>query len=261
MRQTRASALTSPTKDEPLASASLAMLRGPLRPDLIRDELLCEIFATTAARQPTAPALVTAEGRLTYEEVDAQAEVLARSLLQKGARPGRVVGLWLPRGPKLLIAQIAIAKTGAAWLPFDADAPSERVALCLSDAEAWGLITDETFAAKITPSCPVWTYAVLSTESLQAYIDQKIDARMLGARPEDPAYLIYTSGTTGTPKGIVITSRNICHYLRAANEVYGIAASDTVFQGASVAFDLSMEEIWIPYLVGAALFVADAEMM
>ncbi|MCL2384655.1 MAG: amino acid adenylation domain-containing protein, partial [Alphaproteobacteria bacterium] len=237
------------------------MLRGPLRPDLIRDELLCEIFATTAARQPTAPALVTAEGRLTYEEVDAQAEVLSRSLLQKGARPGRVVGLWLPRGPKLLIAQIAIAKTGAAWLPFDADAPSERVALCLSDAEAWGLVTDETFAAKITPSCPVWTYAVLSTESLQAYADQKIDARMLGARPEDPAYLIYTSGTTGTPKGIVITSRNICHYLRAANEVYGIAASDTVFQGASVAFDLSMEEIWIPYLVGAALFVADAEMM
>ena len=91
--------------------------------------------------------------------------------------------------------------------------------------------------------------------------DTRVDARALGARPEDPAYLIYTSGSTGTPKGIVITGRNICHYLRAANEVYGVAGSDVVFQGASVAFDLSMEEIWIPYLVGATLLVATAEMM
>ena len=68
--------------------------------------------------------------------------------------------------------------------------------------------------------------------------------------------MIYTSGSTGMPKGIVITGRNICHYLRAANDLYRITAADVVFQGASVAFDLSMEEIWIPYLVGASLFVA-----
>ena len=65
--------------------------------------------------------------------------------------------------------------------------------------------------------------------------------------------MIYTSGSTGTPKGIVITGRNICHYLRSANETYKIDKSDIVFQGASIAFDLSMEEIWIPYLVGATL--------
>ncbi len=89
----------------------------------------------------------------------------------------------------------------------------------------------------------------------------KVDARVLGATPDHPAYLIYTSGSTGTPKGIVISSRNICHYLRAANEVYRLRESDIVFQGASVAFDLSMEEIWLPYLVGASLFVARPEIM
>jgi non-ribosomal peptide synthetase component F len=73
--------------------------------------------------------------------------------------------------------------------------------------------------------------------------------------------MIYTSGSTGVPKGIVITQRNICHYLRSANEVYGLNDGDVVFQGASVAFDLSMEEIWIPYLAGAALFVANPAMM
>src|SRR5208337_239415 len=87
------------------------------------------------------------------------------------------------------------------------------------------------------------------------------DPRQRGAAPDSPAYLIYTSGSTGVPKGIVITSRNICHYLRSANEIYGVAASDVVFQGASVAFDLSMEEIWIPYLVGATLFVATPEIL
>jgi non-ribosomal peptide synthetase-like protein len=238
-----------------------AVLRGPARPDLIRDELLCEIFAATAARQPSAIAMITPDGKLTYAEVDAKAETLARTLIQKGVRPGRVAGLWMPRGHELLIAQIAIAKTGAAWLPFDADAPPERIAICLSDAEAWGILTTSAFTAKLAVPCPAWTFAGLQAESAEAFDDARIDARALGARSEDPAYLIYTSGSTGTPKGILISGRNICHYLRAANEVYGVQESDVVFQGASAAFDLSMEEIWLPYLVGASLFVASAEMM
>ncbi|QBR71215.1 peptide synthetase [Beijerinckiaceae bacterium] len=239
-----------------------AILHGPLRPDLIRDELLCEIFAATVARDPSATAMITQEGKLSYAEVDARAEALAKGLLRKGIRPGRIVGLWMPRGHELLIAQIAIAKTGAAWLPFDADAPVERIAVCLSDAEARGVLTSADLVAEIAAlaACPAWTYAEVLTDSLDV-ADTELDARSLGARPDDPAYLIYTSGSTGTPKGIVISGRNICHYLRAANETYGVRETDVVFQGASVAFDLSMEEIWLPYLAGAALFVASAEMM
>jgi non-ribosomal peptide synthetase-like protein len=261
MLQSLASAQGSRDDDDRLAFPSGGVLRGPARPDLIRDELLCEIFAATAASRPSAIAMITVEGNLTYAEVDAKAEALARALFQKGVRPGRTVGLWMARGHEVLIAQIAIAKTGAAWLPFDADAPAERVAVCLSDAEARGLLTAPTFASKLAAPCPTWTFAGLLSDSLEAAEGTKVDARALGARPDDPAYLIYTSGSTGTPKGIVISERNICHYLRAANEVYGVEASDVVFQGASVAFDLSMEEIWLPYLAGASLFVATAEMM
>jgi len=261
MLHSLATAQASREKDGRLPLSDGAVLRGPARPDLIRDELLCEIFAATAANHPSAIAMITVEGSLTYAEVDAKAETIARGLLQKGVRPGRTVGLWMARGHEVLIAQIAIAKTGAAWLPFDADAPTERVAVCLSDAEAKGLLTSATFTAKLAASCPAWTFAGLLADSLDDAGPAKVDARALGARPEDPAYLIYTSGSTGTPKGIVISGRNICHYLRAANEVYGIEASDVVFQGASVAFDLSMEEIWLPYLAGASLFVATAEMM
>ncbi|HUZ91827.1 MAG TPA: non-ribosomal peptide synthetase, partial [Methylocella sp.] len=261
MLHSLASAQASLKNDERLTLSDGAVLYGSARPDLIRDELLCEIFAATAARQPSAIAMITEEGKLTYAEVDAKAEALARGLLQKGVRPGRIVGLWMPRGHELLIAQIAIAKTGAAWLPFDADAPPERIAICLSDAEAWGICTTSSLAGKLAGPCPAWTLAALLATSLEGLDERQIDARALGTRPEDPAYLIYTSGSTGTPKGIVISGRNICHYLRAANEIYGVQETDVVFQGASVAFDLSMEEIWLPYLVGATLFVATAGML
>lgn len=236
-----------------------AVLRGPEMPHLVRDELLCEIFAATVAARPDAVAMIIGGQRLSYRDVDARAAAIARGLLRRGVRPGDVVGLWMTRGHDLLISQIAIAKTGAAWLPFDAEAPVDRIAVCLSDAEAKGLLTSEAFAARSLDAvgCPILTHAALVDHD----DDQPVDARALGASPDHPAYLIYTSGSTGTPKGIVVTGANICHYLRSANEIYGLTHEDVVFQGASVAFDLSMEEIWVPYLVGASLFVATPEIM
>jgi non-ribosomal peptide synthetase-like protein len=246
-----------PVSQSPASSASV--LRGVVRPDILRDELLAEIFAASAASAPHAVAMTTMERKLTYADVDREALALARGLVRRGIGPGDVVGLWGPRGPELLICQIAIAKTGAAWLPFDADAPIERIEVCLFDAEAKALLTSEAFAVKARGSV---TASVLTEADLIDHADQSaVNARQLGATPDHPAYMIYTSGSTGTPKGIVITGRNICHYLRSANETYKIGKSDIVFQGASIAFDLSMEEIWIPYLVGATLFVATPQVM
>ncbi len=238
----------------PAANASRAVLRGPVMPALRRDELLCEIFGATAARLPNKPCMITADVALTYAEVDDRATAIARGLVREGIRPGHVVGLWMPRGPDLLIAQIGVAKTGAAWLPFDADAPLERIATCLDDANARALLTG---AAQISGAEGRVNCGVVSESTLTDPSDHSIvNPRAMGATSHHPAYLIYTSGSTGTPKGIVITGGNICHFLRAANELYGMIEADVIFQGASVAFDLSMEEIWVPYLVGATLFVA-----
>ena len=244
-----------------------ARLQGADRPEFMRDELLAEIFARMVAARPDAPALVSPERTLTYAEVDRRAEAMARGLVRQGLGPRTVAGLWMQRGLDLLVAQIAIAKTGAAWLPFDADAPADRVAVCLGDAGAKLLLTDAALAGAPGAGmpCRTVTEAELVTDDAPFGAatsgTARIDARVLGAIADDPAYLIYTSGSTGVPKGIVITGRNICHYLRSANALYGIAAGDIVFQGASAAFDLSMEEIWIPYMIGATLFVATREML
>ncbi len=127
-----------------------ARLRGPRRPDLIRDELLADIFAASVARKPDAVAICWGDRVLTYAEVDERASSLARGLIRRGIGPGSVVGLWMPRGADILIAQVAVAKTGAAWLPFDAEAPVDRIDVCLRDADAQLLLTDDGLASKIT---------------------------------------------------------------------------------------------------------------
>lgn len=226
------------------------ILRGSSCPDLFRNEILADIFETTAAAHPDHIALIWGEQRVTYAGLNANAERIAHHLIRRGVRPGHIVGLWLPRGIALLTAQLAIAKTGAAWLPFDAETPAERVALCLEDAGAIGLVCqDSTDVGK----CPIWP-----VEALQGAVDEA-PLRRVGADPAQPAYVIYTSGSTGKPKGVPISQAAICHFLRSENSVLGVCESDIVYQGFSVAFDMSFEEIWISYLAGATLWLAPAE--
>ena len=238
-------------------STPYGRLYGAVRPDCLRDETLPEIFAQTVRARPHHIAMRDAQHALTYADVDHRATQWAAGLIAKGAGPGQLIGLWMPRGLDLLVAQIAITKTGAAWLPFDADAPVDRIALCLEDAGAIALLTaDDAVPRLASLSCAILTPTTLPTA--QASI---IPASERGLTPDHPAYLIYTSGSTGVPKGIVISHRNICHYLRAGNALYGLGPDDVMLQSASVAFDLSMEEIWIPYLVGATLEIVTAAML
>jgi non-ribosomal peptide synthetase-like protein len=222
-------------------------LCGPQSPDLIRTEILADIFEATAKQVPDKIALIFAGCEVSYGELNAAADRVASRLIADGVRPGQIVGLWLPRGIDLLVMQLGIAKTGAAWLPFDADTPVDRIKICLDDAESAGLVT----AADIADLGRRCWLAV----DLQAAHPGPLNHRH-DARPGDPAYVIYTSGSTGKPKGILINQGAICHFLRSENAILGIGEHDRVYQGFSVAFDMSFEEIWISYLVGATLWLA-----
>jgi non-ribosomal peptide synthetase-like protein len=226
-------------------------LLGPVRPDLVRDECLADLLEATAARLPAKLALIDGARTLTYAELDAAADRAASHLIAAGVGAGQIVGLWLPRGVDLLVMQAAIAKTGAAWLPFDTETPVARIRICLEDAQSPGLVACASSAAELAGlPCTVW----LADELLQPAAAPL--ARRGQVLPTDPAYVIYTSGSTGKPKGIEISQGAICHFLRSENSVLDVRESDRVYQGFSVAFDMSFEEIWISYLVGATLWIA-----
>jgi non-ribosomal peptide synthetase-like protein len=232
------------------------ILYGTQQQDLLREEILADLLEATAARSPDQAALIFGERTLSYRELNAQADLAASRLLDAGVRPGQIVGLWLPRGIELLVLQAAIAKAGAAWLPVDEDTPVERLQVCLDDADGAGVLTCAAFAPRLAGiGRPVWTAETL----LAAPAPGAVLARRGAVSPDVPAYVIYTSGSTGKPKGILITQRSICHFLRSENAVLGVTAADKVYQGFSVAFDMSFEEIWIAYLSGATLWIGPKE--
>jgi non-ribosomal peptide synthetase-like protein len=227
------------------------ILFGPSMPALLREEILADLLEASALRAPTQVALIYEERALSYAELDHLASLAASRLIGLGVRPGHIVGLWMTRGLDLLVMQAALAKTGAAWLPVDQDTPVERLQVCLDDAQAFGVLTCTTLRERLPADAPAWTAATL----LAPQGAHETLVRRGPVSPDAPAYVIYTSGSTGKPKGIMITQRSICHFLRSENEVLGVVAQDRVYQGFSVAFDMSFEEIWISYLVGATLWI------
>lgn len=239
---------------------SLSLLFGPDKIDLIRIETLADIFEATVKQWPEKIALNFGERTVSYNELNQMGDKVASRLIENGVKPGQIVGLWLPRGIELLTMQLGIAKAGAAWLPFDAETPVDRIAVCLTDAQAIGLLSCEAFITRLQDFMPpdfmqkVWSAEKLITSS------ETLLLRRSSVLPEHPAYVIYTSGSTGKPKGIQINQGAICHFLRSENSQLGIQQTDRVYQGFSIAFDMSFEEIWISYLVGATIWIAPKEL-
>ena len=254
--------LTSDYLTTAMIEPPLSIVRGAQVPEFIQEECLADIFEATARQYPDKAALIFGCRTLTYHELDEAADLLADRLLSQGVKAGQLVGLWQNRGLDLLISQLAIAKTGAGWLPMDADIPPERILVCLEDANAVGLITSDELkpvVADVLSTLPVklWTVEGLRVQmsDIETYPTKQWLRRGTVA-VTDPAYVIYTSGSTGKPKGILLGQGSICHFLRSENARLGINANDKVYQGFSVAFDMSFEEIWISYLVGATLWIA-----
>src|SRR5579859_716185 len=220
------------------------------------ERLLSDLFFGRAKSSPDSIAAIFGDRSLTYAEMAEGVEAMARGLVAAGVRPGQFVGLWMTRSLDLQMALLAILRAGAAYLPFDQAAPADRVAVCLKDAEAVALLVDHTTEALAAGlPLPVLTAASLARD------EGSLPDLATERGPDDPAYLIYTSGSTGLPKGVLISHRNICHYLAAAQTLFKLTPDDVVFQGASVAFDLSLEEIFLPYLAGARLWIASQEVL
>ncbi|WP_344301710.1 amino acid adenylation domain-containing protein, partial [Streptomyces murinus] len=217
------------------------------------------LFEEQVARTPDAVAVVFEGVELSYREVNERANRLARLLVEGGAGPERFVAVALPRSAELVVALLAVLKTGAAYVPIDPEYPADRIAYILADADPMCVITG------------LGADGVLPAGSDQVLLDdpatrENLDARASGDLTDAerlaslhtgaPAYVIYTSGSTGRPKGVVVEHRGIVNRLLWMQDRFGLAADDRVLQKTPSGFDVSVWEFFWPLVVGAGLVVA-----
>ncbi|MFC6544895.1 amino acid adenylation domain-containing protein [Nonomuraea salmonea] len=205
---------------------------------------LVELFETQAARTPEATAVVCDGAEVTYADLDARAERLARLLAARGVGPETVVPVVLERGVDVIVAMIAVLKAGGAYLPVDPGYPAARIrqlvagcALVVASPETAGLLPDG--AGPLMVDDPA----------------EAEPAPRVVPHPDQPAYVIHTSGSTGRPKGVVVTHRNVAELFAATRDHFRPGPQDAWSWFHSFAFDFSVWEVWGALLSGGRVVV------
>ncbi|HEV2635140.1 MAG TPA: amino acid adenylation domain-containing protein [Actinocrinis sp.] len=220
---------------------------------------LHDLLERQAAAHPERTALVFEDVSLTYAELNAAANRLARVLVERGAAPEQVVALQVPRSPDLLIAVMAISKSGAAFLPLDPLYPAERVAHMLRGASPVLAVTTADLAGRLPDDLPL---LVLDDEAAAGPIARSAATDLTDAdraAPLDlrnPAYIIFTSGSTGAPKGVVVAHEGLHNLAAGAAGNLAIGPEARVLQFATICFDASVWEIGETLVAGATLVMA-----
>ncbi|MFD9906702.1 amino acid adenylation domain-containing protein [Streptomyces sp. NPDC059063] len=221
----------------------------------VPDTTLPALVEEQAARTPDAPALHHDGTTWTYAELNARANQLAHHLRERGARPEAKIGVALERSPELVLALLAVVKTGAAYVPLDPDYPASRTEQILTDAAPELVLTSTALAPRLPAGTPA---LALDSDDALARVGSCPDTDPDADRPtgRTPAYVIYTSGSTGRPKGVVVEHAAIVNRLVWMQHQYGLDATDRVLQKTPSSFDVSVWEFFWPLISGAAIVVA-----
>ncbi|WP_425298825.1 amino acid adenylation domain-containing protein, partial [Nocardia farcinica] len=220
---------------------------------------LVSLVATGTRIDPDAVALV--DGALTdqrsevsYAEFDARANRLARHLISLGVGPGSRVVVALHRSVDLLVAIHAVLRTGAAYVPVDPDHPAERTAYVLDLSEPSCVLTHAAADFR-TERAPVLHVDALDLSGYPA--DPVTDAdRRAPLRPADTAYILFTSGSTGRPKGVAVPHRAVANHVRWFVAEYGIGAADVSLFKTTITFDMSVWDVFVPFVTGGRVVIA-----
>ena len=213
-------------------------------------ESVVELFERQADKTPQAVAVEFADRQLTYAELNARANQLARYLEKLEVGPETTAGLCMERSLEMFVALLGIMKAGAVYVPLDPQYPADRLAFMAEDA-ALKLTLIHNMTANVTPQS-VGRIVNLSRDT--ELISQEPDSNLsVKDHPENLAYIIYTSGSTGKPKGVGISYGALCNQLCWATRALQLSATDRFLQKGSLSFDASFEEIFTPLLAGARI--------
>jgi len=231
--------------------------RGPVMESVGIPTGLHRLFEQTVAKFPENPAILANDRYHSYNEINRKANRLARFLISKGISNGHHVGILLKRSAEVYIAMLAVLKAGAAYVPLDPGFPQDRIKFILQDCGAKLLITESIFEF----DDGIGNLLDIRNATYDTSVFHDTNLEQTDFSFSQTAYIIYTSGTTGNPKGVLIQHKNISNLVKAESEHFKVSDTDRVLQGFSVAFDASLEEIWLAFYAGALLVVAtDAAM-
>ena len=212
-----------------------------------------ELFEARVHEQPDAIALEFEGHTLTFRELEARANRIANVLRARGAKPGQYVAVCLSRSLELVTTLIGVAKSGAAYVPIDAEYPRDRIAFMLEDSAAQLVITERGFADRFAVDVLL--------------IDSEEFAAASSERPQpvaavtDPCYAIYTSGSTGKPKGVVLTHRAVINTFEWVSRTFDVKPGDRLLFVTSPCFDLSVYDTFGALGAGATVVIASSECM
>ena len=217
-----------------------------------RARCLRHFFEATCDRMPDHVALDDGVRRVTYRQLDEQANQLSHLLRGRGIGTESRVGILLHRSAQTYISLLAILKAGAAFVPIDPSSPPDRVRYIAEDSGLDLLITSTDLArSSANRLCPVLILDTAST-ALRTCPSTRPTIEVDG---DATCYVIYTSGSSGQPKGVEVTRSSICNFIDIVPGIYDVRSTDRVYQGMTIAFDFSIEEIWPTFAVGATLIV------
>ena len=216
---------------------------------------LHHLFEEVCDRYPEGIAIVFRGKALTYRALDELANRLAHYLLSLGLGPDDRIGICLRRSVFTYASLLAVLKIHAVFVPLDPEFPEERRNFIIEDAGLKGLITTSDLVSEAPASTRIIHLDRVQGE-ISAQSAERISPEELPPCEDNLCYIIYTSGTTGKPKGVMIEHPSIVNFLKVAGEIYGVRRGDRVYQGMTIAFDFSVEEIWVPLTRGATIVPA-----
>lgn len=214
------------------------------------DNTIYSSFAKAAGRQPDAPAIYTEDAVLTF----AQLSGLTNAIAGKFPQRADFIGIVTDHGAAQIASIFAVLKQGAAYVPAEPDFPEERIRFMMKETGAAFIITQRKYAGLLDG------FPLLFLDDIDMPKPAPAPSTAASpARPESDAYVLYTSGSTGVPKGVVVTNRNVCHYVRAFRNEFHPHPGDVMLQYSVCSFDIFVEEVFTTLLSGAALAIPPAE--
>ncbi|HYW06754.1 MAG TPA: amino acid adenylation domain-containing protein, partial [Longimicrobium sp.] len=223
-----------------------------------RELCIHELIQARVSLAPDAVALVFDGGALTYRDVNARANRLARHLRGLGVGPDARVAICVERGVEMVVGLLAVLKAGGAYVPLDPAYPADRLEFMLADSAPAVVLTQATLGEEVDSlfrGVPVLRLDAVAPAWAGESSD---DPELAGLSPDNLAYIIYTSGSTGRPKGVLNTHRNVVNRVTWGQSVWKLAPGEAMLSHTSLGFDGSLRELVWPLTVGARVVLADA---